>query len=68
MHDLIDEFYNLSESDEWEAVIISGMKIILNEQDNVRVRIMGIPLDRFTKEEIIKIFASWSSDKIPVFT
>jgi hypothetical protein len=53
---------------EWEDVIVSGMKIILNEQPKTNVFIMNIPLDKFTKEEIIKIFASWTLDKVPVFT
>jgi len=54
--------------DEWENVIVSGMKVILSEQPKQRVFILNIPLDKFTKEEIIKIFASWTTDKVPVFT
>lgn len=54
--------------EEWNDLIISGMKVILSEKLPVTVFINDIPLDKFTKEEIIKIFASWASDKIPVFT
>lgn len=55
--------------EEWEDLLVSGMKVILSEKDDIRVFFVGgIPLDKFTKEEIIKIFASWSTDKIPIFT
>ena len=56
--------------EEWEDLILSGMKLLLIEHNCYKseVYINGMPLDRFTKEEIISIFSSWMSDRVPIFS
>lgn len=56
--------------EEWEDLILSGMKLLLADHScyESQVFIGGISLNKFTKEEVISIFSSWVSDKVPVFS
>ena len=56
--------------EEWEDLMLSGMKLLLKDHScyESQAFINDVSLDRFTKEEVISIFSSWVSDKIPIFS